>query len=116
MFADFLVGVFLSFFAIYGLVQTILNVFSYIGEHKMFRDKTIYTVLTVKNEEERIEGLVNSLLLKVLKNDNGASNSKIAIVDLDSTDKTLEILEMIKRDKPQIDIYTKKSFIDEISR
>lgn len=116
MFSDFIVGVVLSFFAIYGFVQTIINIFSYIGERKVFKNKTVYTVVTVKNEEDKVEGIVNSLLFKFLKNDNGAYNSKIAVIDLGSDDKTFEILEMIRRDKPNIDIYTKNDFMREIEK
>lgn len=114
MLSDFLVGIFLSFFAIYGLVQTILNVFTYIGERKVLKDKKVYTVAFVKNDGDCVEGIANSLLLKVLKDDNGAYNNRVGIVDLGSTDNTLEILAFLKRDKPHLDIYTKEEFLKEI--
>ena len=116
MFEDFLIGIFLSFFAIYGLVQTIINIFSYIGERKVFKNKTVYTIVTVKNEEEKVEGIAHALLIKYLKEDNGAYNNKICIVDLDSEDKTKEILEIVKRDKPQLYVYNKNDFLNEISK
>ncbi|MBE7029046.1 MAG: hypothetical protein E7405_02215 [Ruminococcaceae bacterium] len=116
MFLDFWVEGFLSFFAIYGLVQTIINIFSYIGDRRVFKDKTVYTVVAVKNEENRVENIVHSLLLKVLKDDNGAYNRKISVIDLGSTDKTMELLEILKNDKPYLNVYSIKEFVDEIKK
>ena len=114
MFSDFLIGVFLSFFAIYGLVQTIINIFSYIGDKKIFKNKTVYTVVAVKNAEDEIEGIVNALLLKVLKDDNGAYDHKVSIIDLGSTDRTIDMLNLIKRDKSNLNIYNETEFLNEI--
>ena len=114
MLSDFFVGIFLSFFAIYGLVQTILNVFAYIGESRVLKDKRVYTIAFVKNDSDRIEGIANSLLLKVLKDDNGAYDNRVGIVDLGSTDNTSQILAILKRDKPHLNIYTKEEFLKEI--
>lgn len=114
MLSDFFVGIFLSFFAIYGLVQTILNVFAYIGESRVLKDKRVYTIAFVKNDSDRIEGIANSLLLKVLKDDNGAYDNRVGIVDLGSTDNTSQILTILKRDKPHLNIYTKEEFLKEI--
>lgn len=114
MLSDFLAGVFLSFFAIYGLVQTLMNIFTYIGERKILKDKKIYTLAFVRNDADRVEGIADMLLLKVLKDDNGAYDNKVGIVDLGSTDSTSEILRILKRDKPHLNIYTKEEFLDEI--
>lgn len=116
MLSDFFVGIFLSFFAIYGLVQTILNIFTYIGERKVLKGKKVYTVAFVKNDGEKIEGIANSLLLKVLRDDNGAYDNRVGIVDLGSTDNSFQILKILKQDKPHLNIYTKDEFLKEIDK
>ncbi len=114
MFIEFLFGALVCFFSVYGLVMTIIGIWSYIGDKHILKDKTVYTVMTVKNEENSIESTVNCLLLKALKDDNGAYRSKVAIVDLGSEDSTLNILKTMQKDKQSLYIYDLESFLKEL--
>ncbi len=114
MFIDFLCGALVCFFSVYGLVMTIIGIWSYIGDKHILKDKTVYTVMTVKNEESSIESTVNCLLLKVLKDDNGAYRNKVAVVDLGSEDGTLNILKTMQKDKQPLYVYDIESFLKEL--
>ena len=114
MFLDFLFGALVCFFAVYGLVTIIIGITAYISDKRILNDKTIYTVMTVKNEENSVESMVNCLLLKHLKEDDGAYNHKIAVVDMGSEDDTVNILNIMQRDKQPLFVYDKEGFVNEI--
>ena len=57
-----------------------------------------YVVIKVFNHEETIEGVVRSLILKLLKTSSPGSLTKIVIVDCGSTDNTLNIVKKLCRD------------------
>lgn len=116
MLSDFLLGIFLSFFAVYGIVQTVINIFAYVGDWKVLKNKTVYTVVAVKNEEDKVEGIANALLLKAFKDDMGVGDNRVVIVDMGSTDKTKDILELLKTDKRGLNIFTQNDFITDLNK
>ena len=80
--------------AIYGLIEivkTIINSFTYTN----LRTDGIYIIIATKDQEERIEGFIRSFLYK-LSYGKGSIPANIIITDLDSTDKTDEILSKLK--------------------
>ncbi|MCL2342184.1 MAG: glycosyltransferase [Firmicutes bacterium] len=88
--------------AIYGLIEiikTIINSFRYTN----LRTDGIYIIIAAKDQEEQIEGFIRSFLSK-LSNEKGYMPKNIIITDLDSKDKTDEILSKLKLEYENIKI------------
>ena len=83
---------------------------------KTLNDKVIYTVVAVKNEEESIEGIAKSLLIKSLRNDSGVADNKIVIVDFGSSDSTGEILKLIEAEQKGITVFSKEELLSELEK
>lgn len=93
---DFILNAILWTMAIYGMVElikTALNIYL----HTNLKSEGIYLIIAVKNQENKIEGFLRSILFKILygKEEN---IKDIIIADLDSTDDTKEILEKLSKD------------------
>lgn len=88
--------------AIYGLFEIIKNII-YICTYTNMRSEGIYLILAVKNQENKIEGLVRTVLFRILygKEEN---IKDIIIADLNSNDNTKEILEKLQEEYEQIKI------------
>ena len=104
----------ISFFAVYGLVQFIFYVWDFSYDLNILRDKVIYTIVGVKNEEDRIEAIARALMWKALKNDTGIADRRLIILDFDSTDKTKEIAKRIAREDGGIKIMERKELLKDI--
>lgn len=93
---NFIANCILWTFAFYGLfefIRTLINLFTYTN----FKSDGIYLIIAAKNQEDKIEMFMRSLLFKFLYgNEDYLSN--IIVTDLDSTDKTKEILTHIQED------------------
>ncbi len=97
---------FLSFLAIYGFVSItvyIRNLFADIG---IMKGKTVFTIVALKNEEDKAEGIIKSLLLKANASDSGISDNRIIAVDLGSSDKTAEIIRKMEADNTGVNLLT----------
>jgi len=99
---DFILSAILWTMAIYGsfeLIKTVLN----ICLHTSLKSEGIYFIIAVKNQENKIEGFLRSLLFRIIygKEENVKD---IIIADLDSTDDTKEILEKLSKDYSQIKV------------
>ncbi|MBE7020573.1 MAG: glycosyltransferase [Ruminococcaceae bacterium] len=114
MFIDFLFGALVCFFSVYGFVMLFINIRSYIDDKSILKDKTVYTVIAVKNEENSIERVVDSLLMKLLKDDNGAYRNRLAVIDLGSEDNTLGILKKMEEDRQPLFVYDMDDFMREM--
>lgn len=82
--------------AIYGLleiIKTVIRVFSYSN----LRSNGIYFIIAAKNQEEKIEGFIRSILFRILYGKEEIMND-IIVVDLESTDNTKEIIEKMAKD------------------
>ena len=57
----------------------------------------IYVIVAVKNQEEKIEGFLRTMLFKIL---DGREEyfKNVIIADLESTDKTKEIAKTLSKD------------------
>ena len=89
-------------FAIYGLFEIIKNII-YICTYTNLRSEGIYLILAVKNQENKIEGLIRTILFRILygKEEN---IKDIIIADLDSNDNTKQILEKLQNEYSEIKI------------
>ncbi|MCG8502597.1 MAG: glycosyltransferase [Firmicutes bacterium] len=85
----------ICFFAVYGVIQMVLYIYN--GLHNVCFDKSedVYIIVTVKNQQDTIEGIIRSLVWKSLNNKQGGIIPNILIVDMGSTDETVKILERL---------------------
>lgn len=93
---NFIINSILWVLALYGLFELIRQIIYMITYTNMKADG-IYIVIAVKNQEERIEGFLRSVLFKILygKEEN---IKDIIVTDLNSTDKTKEIINKMSTD------------------
>jgi hypothetical protein len=114
---DFIINAILWTLALYGLTEIIKNIY-YISTYTNLKSDGIYLIVAVKNQANRIEGFVRTILFRILygKEDNV---NKILITDLGSTDETKKILEGISKDYEFIDVINWrecKEVIDSINK
>lgn len=82
--------------AIYGLFEIIKNLI-YISTYTNFKSDGIYVIIAVKNQEERIEGFLRSIIFKILYGREECLKN-IIVADLQSTDNTKEIVKRLSSD------------------
>ena len=105
----------ISFFAICGFVSVGLYLCQLLGDMKVMKGKTVFTVVAVKNEEERIEGIARNLILKSVCSDSGLSDNRIIIVDEGSDDNTAEIAQRLEKDGKGVQLLTPDMLTKSIS-
>lgn len=82
--------------ALYGLFEIIKNII-YINTYTKFKSDGIYLIIAVKNQEEKIEGFLRSILFKILYGKEDYLKN-IIVADLKSTDKTKEIAKKLSKE------------------
>ena len=82
--------------AIYGLFEIIKNII-YISTYTRFKSDGIYVIIAVKNQEEKIEGFLRSILFKILYGREEYLKN-IIIADLNSSDNTKDIVRKLSKD------------------
>lgn len=82
--------------AIYGLFEVVKNVI-YISTYTNFKSDGIHVIIAVKNQEEKIEGFLRSVLFKILYGREEYLKN-IIVADLNSTDNTKEIATKLSKD------------------
>lgn len=93
---NFIINCILWTFAFYGLfefIKTLINLYTYTN----LKSDGIYLIVAVKNQENRIEMFMRALLFRLLYG-NENFISKIIVTDLDSSDNTKKILNLLKND------------------
>lgn len=98
-----IIDIFLYILALYGAIALIMGVFNSLKTEAYRKNGQTRLVLMVKNQEETIEGSVRSLLSEDILYKT-ISTGKLIILDMGSSDKTLEILEKLKNDFEQLDV------------
>ena len=93
---DFIInGIFwvLALYGLFEIIKTIIYTYTYTN----LKSGGIYFIIAVKNQEEKVEGFVRSILFRFLygKEEN---IKDIIIADLDSTDGTSEILKRLGKE------------------
>ena len=83
----------LAFYGLFEIIKTIL----YITIHTNLRSSGIYMIIGVKNQEKEIEGILRSIIFKVLygKEEN---IKDIVVADLNSNDNTKEIIQRLEEE------------------
>ena len=99
--------------ALYGLLEIVKTIMCSL-EKKDIDSKNTYLIVTVKNGENNIEGIIRV----ILSEKRYYNNEEIIAVDLNSNDSTLEILDKLSKDNDNIKIMSWekcKNMIDQIS-
>ena len=96
--------------AIYGLFEIIKNII-YISTYTKFKSDGIYVIIAVKNQEEKIEGFLRSIIFKILYGREEYLKN-IIVADLQSTDNTKEIAKKLSKDYEILKVTTWKECKD----
>ena len=88
--------------ALYGLLEIIKNVI-YICTYTRFKSDGIYLIIAVKNQEEKIEYFLRSLIFKIVYGKEEILKN-IIVADLKSTDGTKKILNKISEENEMIQV------------
>ncbi len=99
---DFILFGVLWTFAIYGFIEVIKTIY-FVLVHTKLKSDGIYLILAVKNQEEKIEGVLRSILFRFIYGKEENIND-IIVTDLGSTDNTPIILEKLGKDYDSIEI------------
>lgn len=104
---DILLKTLITFFAIYGLTQFIKDVFLF-----FFREKNSRYTIVVKvlNAENFLEAIVRMIVWKTLAFTGGHHTPEILIVDMGSTDSTIDIAKKLCSDYSFIAYTTKDAY------
>lgn len=81
----------LAFYGLFEIIKTII----YISIHTNLKSDGIYMIIGVKNQEKNIEGILRSIMFKILY---GKENDikDIVVINLNSTDNTGEIIKRLE--------------------
>lgn len=71
-------------------------------------------VLTVKDQQDSVEGQLRSIVWQNLHAQNGGRVPKIVVVDLGSSDATPQILQKIAKDYDFIEVTDREGYIKRI--
>lgn len=93
---EFMINSLFWILALYGLFEIIKNVI-YISTYTNLKADGIYMIIATKNQEEKIEGFMRSLLFRCLYGKDDIIKN-IIVSDLGSTDNTKKILLNLEKD------------------
>ena len=96
--------------ALYGLFEIIKNII-YISTYTKMKSDGIYLIIAVKNQEDKIEGFLRSIIFKILYGKEDWIKN-IIVADLKSDDNTKEIAKKISSDYECLNVITWKECKD----
>ena len=96
--------------AFYGFFELIKNIL-YISTYTKLKADGIYLILAVKNQEDKIECVLRSVIFKTLQGKE-ENIKEIIIADLKSKDKTKEIAKKMEKDYEILKVLTWKECKD----
>ena len=83
-------------FTLYGIFEFIKNVI-YVTTYTNMKANGTYVIIAVKNQEDKIEGFLRSILFKILYGREEYLKN-IIVADLESSDNTKEIAKKMAKD------------------
>lgn len=107
---DFILNTLVYVLAIFGLFEIVKKII-YIMQFTNLNENGIYIIIGAKNQEEKIDGLLRSVLFKIMYGKEEAIK-KVILTDLDSTDKTMQKLKEFKGYDESIKVATWKECKD----
>ncbi len=105
---DFVINCVLWVCALYGFMEIIKNII-YIHSCNKIKTDGINMIVTVKNQEEKIEGFLRSLNFRILYGKYDYIEN-IIVLDLNSSDNTKSIIENFSADYPSVKILNWREF------
>ena len=93
---NFITNAIIWVLALYGLIEIIKTIY-YVCTYTKLESDGIYFIIAVKNQEEKIEGFMRSILFRILYGKEEYIKNVI-ITDLGSTDRTKEIVKKLESD------------------
>ena len=87
-------------FAIYGLLEIIKNIINTFICTKLHTEG-IYFIIATKNQENNIESFIRNLMFKIIYGKEEGIK-QILVVDLNSEDRTKEIIDKLENEYEQI--------------
>lgn len=103
---------FLSLFSVYGIICLVKEIYSHFREKKYDNKGDVKIILAVQNKEEDIERIVRNLIEENYQNNMGS----ITVVDRDSQDDTLKILESLMKEYRYLNVLSTQEIIEKIKR
>ena len=88
--------------AIYGLIEIIKTIIN-INTYTNMKSDGIYLIVAVKNQDNKIEGFMRSLLFRIIYGKED-SVKKIIVADLDSKDDTPKILKRLEKEYDELKV------------
>ena len=82
--------------ALYGLFEIIKNII-YITTYTKMKADGIYVIIAIKNQEDKIEGFLRSILFKIVYGREEYLKN-IIVADLESTDNSKEIAKKLSEE------------------
>lgn len=99
---NFIMNCFIWIFALYGMVDVAKMIWSRFI-HKKIETNGIYVIIAAKNQEQKIEMFLRSVIFNILYGKEERLKN-IIVTDLNSTDSTKEILQKFSEDYNEIKI------------
>lgn len=115
MFGSILLDTLLYFFVCVGIIKLLGDIWEFFLEKKKALKDT-YVVLTVKNQQDSVEGIIRSIVWQNLKGKNGGIIPQIVVVNLDSMDETGKILEKLSDSYDFIHVMDKAGYMEWIKK
>ncbi|NLJ40370.1 MAG: glycosyltransferase [Clostridiales bacterium] len=85
-------------FALFGVVALIVRVFTGIRLRDRWGRSKYSIVISAKNEEETIEGLIRGFFLRVGTDGQEETLINVILVDMDSSDRTRAVMKRLAKD------------------
>lgn len=99
---DFIVNGIFWVLALYGLFEIIKNII-YVCTYTNLKSDGIYIIIATKNQENKIEGFMRSMLFRIMYGKEECVKDVI-VTDLNSTDDTMKILNKLSKDYDNIKV------------
>ena len=109
---DFIINGIFWVLALYGLLEIIKNII-YICTYTNLKSDGIYVIIAAKNQENKIEGFLRTLLFRIMYGKEECVKDVI-VTDLNSSDDTMKILEKLSKDYNEIKVVNWKDCKDVI--
>lgn len=97
-------------FAFYGFFEFFKNII-YVCTYTKCKTDGINVIVTVKNQEDKIEGLLRTIIFKILYGKDDIIKN-IIVADLKSDDKTGEIVKKLSEDNEMLKVLSWKECKD----
>lgn len=100
----------ICFLVVYAVIQIGIGIYNRLLNFSTEEKDEVYIIITVKNLQDKIEGIIRSIVWKNLNNRKGGKIPNILVVDLGSDDETPEILHRLCQEYDFIKCTDKKNY------